>query len=302
MGSESSRPDVLRNEARIVGWIAELTDRSPESIRARLRAELKNSGTAVATALEEAGIAPYTWSDDMVRFYEQTDAFLYELVMWNLNKLKGKMRRSVAKYVAKGHDGPLDVLCIGDGLGIDSVHLARAGHRVTYHEVAGLCESFARKVFLESGVDVTVAVDEARIDAGAYDAVVCLDVLEHVPDPPAFVARLASYLRPGGRLVIHESFLWIHPSNPTHLKASRRYSGDLSLYTKQNLELIDGDLAWNPIVLRKTGSGSPTVSKFKPKLLAVRMVGWYMALGRITVLPFIWGNALRRWCGLWFDE
>ncbi|MFN2452209.1 MAG: class I SAM-dependent methyltransferase [Candidatus Dormibacteria bacterium] len=35
----------------------------------------------------------------------------------------------------------------------------------------------------------------------AFDAAVCLDVLEHCPDPPAAVAELARVIRPGGILV-----------------------------------------------------------------------------------------------------
>ena len=35
-----------------------------------------------------------------------------------------------------------------------------------------------------------------------FDAVVCLEVVEHVPDPAAFIATIAQLIRPGGMLVV----------------------------------------------------------------------------------------------------
>jgi len=37
---------------------------------------------------------------------------------------------------------------------------------------------------------------------GAFDAIVCTEVLEHVPDPVAAVKEMARLLRPGGRLIL----------------------------------------------------------------------------------------------------
>ncbi|HSM50319.1 MAG TPA: glycosyltransferase [Thermoanaerobaculia bacterium] len=49
------------------------------------------------------------------------------------------------------------------------------------------------------------ATDEAgfRDLAGGFDTVVCLNVLEHVPDPAAALANVVSALAPGGRLVLY---------------------------------------------------------------------------------------------------
>ncbi|MBI4969619.1 MAG: class I SAM-dependent methyltransferase [Rhodospirillales bacterium] len=37
---------------------------------------------------------------------------------------------------------------------------------------------------------------------GPFDAIACCDVAEHVPDPPALLAKLASQIKPGGGLLL----------------------------------------------------------------------------------------------------
>lgn len=298
----STLPEQLHNEEKIISWIAELTRQPQALVRLRLREEFEKPGINVARAFREAGLEPYVWNDGLRRFYEQTDAFLYELVIWNRNKLKRQMHRWIAKHLANSEERTLDILSIGDGLGFDSAHLSQAGHRITYFEVAGYTESFARKVFAECGENVTVVTEQSDIALDAYDAVVCLDVLEHVPAPGEFVEMIAGYLRPGGRLIVHAPFYWIAPSNPTHLKANRRYSGSLSLYEKHNLRLVDGEPRWNPIVLQKMVSDSPRRLRLAPKLLGLRLAGWYLALGRFSILPFRWVDFYRRKQNQCFDK
>lgn len=46
-----------------------------------------------------------------------------------------------------------------------------------------------------------------------FETVVCLAVLEHVPDPTDFLATLASYVTPTGNIVLttpHPRFEWVH--------------------------------------------------------------------------------------------
>lgn len=295
-------PAVLQNEAKVVGWISDLTGEPQATVRRRLREEYDDFGINVSRAMVEAGLEPFVWSDDLIEFYEQTDSFLYELVTWNLNRLKAWMRHSVARLLESEGTGPYDVLSIGDGVGIDSAALALRGHRVTYHEVSGYTEAFARRVFQDVGANVSVVVDQSQVPAEAFDAVVCLDVLEHVPDPPAMVRDLVGYLRPGGRLFVHAPFMWIHRSNPTHLRASRRFSGSLDLYCREGLTLVEGALAWNPLSLRKgdvPGSAHRTAALNR---LWIRSVGAVMTIGRVATFPFLWGDDLRLIGARWFPE
>jgi 2-polyprenyl-3-methyl-5-hydroxy-6-metoxy-1,4-benzoquinol methylase len=47
-----------------------------------------------------------------------------------------------------------------------------------------------------------VAGDFMDLDLGQFDVVVSLEVLSHVADQPAFLAKIASHLRPGGLLMM----------------------------------------------------------------------------------------------------
>jgi SAM-dependent methyltransferase len=298
----STLPDQLRNRDKVIEWIAEITQQNPDTVLQRLRQEFDSPGSNVAQAFADTKLTPYLWTNEMQQFYESTDAFLYELIIWNRNRLKRRMRRWVATYFARTSSEPLDILSIGDGLGFDSAYLAKLGHRVTYFEFPGYSESFARKVFADSNTPITVLTDPNNIPHGAFDAVVCLDVLEHVPAPSDFVRRLIDYLRPEGKLLVHAPFFMIHPSNPTHLKANRTFSGKLSLYTDLSLKLIDGEIFWNPLVFQKTSDGSSTPSPLKPSLLALRLTGLYLALGRFSLLPFAWIDSYRKKTNKWFDD
>jgi SAM-dependent methyltransferase len=48
--------------------------------------------------------------------------------------------------------------------------------------------------------------DDWGVEEHTFDTVLCTEVLEHIPDPAAFLARAGRCLRPGGRLVLTVPF------------------------------------------------------------------------------------------------
>ena len=67
-----------------------------------------------------------------------------------------------------------------------------------------------------SGIDIVsdiVAIPEAN---GSFDAILCSEVLEHVPAPTAALDEFARLLRPGGRLILTAPFASMVHQAPYH--------------------------------------------------------------------------------------
>ncbi|MDX1490481.1 MAG: bifunctional 2-polyprenyl-6-hydroxyphenol methylase/3-demethylubiquinol 3-O-methyltransferase UbiG [Pseudohongiellaceae bacterium] len=96
------------------------------------------------------------------------------------------------------------VIDIGCGGGILSEAMAQHGANVTAIDLAEASLAVARLHKLESGLDIRYenisAEDMAEREAGQYDVVTCLEMLEHVPDPESIVRACAKLAKPGGQL------------------------------------------------------------------------------------------------------
>jgi len=91
---------------------------------------------------------------------------------------------------------------VGCGGGILAEAMAQRGATVTGLDMGEAPLSVARLHQLESGVDVTylqsTAEELAEKEAGAFDVVCCLEMLEHVPDPGSVINACAAMTKAGG--------------------------------------------------------------------------------------------------------
>jgi 2-polyprenyl-6-hydroxyphenyl methylase/3-demethylubiquinone-9 3-methyltransferase len=96
------------------------------------------------------------------------------------------------------------VLDVGCGGGILSEAMARLGAQVTGIDLSEKPLKVAELHLLESGLAVSYrkisAEDLAEAQPGTFDVVTCMELLEHVPEPPSTVAACAKLVKPGGRV------------------------------------------------------------------------------------------------------
>jgi len=285
-GAEVQSPSPLvyplNDNACLTEILAEVTGKPPQVARKILGREQQHLSTYGNEEFYRRGLTPGVWCPELIDYYANTDAFLFGGVVWNRNPNKLAMRQWIGRYLAR-EDRTLRVLAYGDGPGFDSLYLALCGHEVTYFEVSDRLVRFAERIFRLSNAPVHVVTREDDLPEGAFDVVLCLDVLEHLPDPSAELARLVRCVQPGGRLIVHAPFFFVSRHMPTHLRSNLRYSGSLAFFTTHGLRLLDGRPFWTPLVLARAGDGQP---------LAASML-WRFFL-RLTGLPFLFS---RLWPG-----
>ena len=98
------------------------------------------------------------------------------------------------------------VLDVGCGAGLLSEALAGEGARVTAIDLAPELIDVARLHQLEAGLEIDYRLqsveDLAAELPGSFDAVTCMEMLEHVPDPGSVIEACARLLKPGGMLFL----------------------------------------------------------------------------------------------------
>ena len=96
------------------------------------------------------------------------------------------------------------VLDIGCGGGILAEAMAALGARVKGIDLSGKALKVAQLHLLESRLEVDyeeISAEElARREPARYDALTCMELLEHVPDPASTVNACAQLVKPGGNV------------------------------------------------------------------------------------------------------
>lgn len=99
----------------------------------------------------------------------------------------------------------LRVLDVGCGGGLICEPLARLGGSVTGLDPAVENVEAARRHAAGAGLEIDYRagrVEDLGGEGRTFDAVVCLEVVEHVPDQAAFLKACATLVRPGGLMLL----------------------------------------------------------------------------------------------------
>jgi 2-polyprenyl-6-hydroxyphenyl methylase / 3-demethylubiquinone-9 3-methyltransferase len=96
------------------------------------------------------------------------------------------------------------VLDVGCGGGILAEAMAALGARVKGIDLSDKALKVALLHLFESRLEVAYdeisAEDLALREAGQYDVLTCMEMLEHVPDPASIVSACAKLVKPGGHV------------------------------------------------------------------------------------------------------
>lgn len=96
------------------------------------------------------------------------------------------------------------VIDVGCGGGILAESIAKKGASVTGIDLSEKALKVADLHGLESGIQVhyeKIAAEEIALrDAGRFDVVTCMEMLEHVPNPASIIQACADLAKPGGKI------------------------------------------------------------------------------------------------------
>lgn len=117
-----------------------------------------------------------------------------------LNPLRIKYIQTIAQI------SEMEVLDVGCGGGILSEALAKEGGRVTGIDISEQA-IFAAKRHIQSSqlsINYVCATAEQYTEecSNQFDVITCMELLEHVPDPPSLLKACAHMLKPTGHLFL----------------------------------------------------------------------------------------------------
>lgn len=152
--------------------------------------------------------APVT-AADLVDFYRSSDLYIWDLMQWHASAEHEKYTRALQWFTTNfpPHAYPR-VYDFGCGVGTDALFLASRGYQVSAVDVGGPVFDFARHRFRRRDIPARFVESRSHLPdiSGEYDAVVCFDVFEHLPEPLEAARRLVAALRPGGLLLQRGGF------------------------------------------------------------------------------------------------
>ena len=161
------------------------------------------------------------------------------------------------------------VLDVGCGGGILSEAMAHRGATVSGIDMGEAPLAVAQLHSLESGVSINyrriTAEELSEQEAGTYDIVTCLEMLEHVPSPLSVIQACQRLLKPGGDLFLStinrnpksylfaiigaEHILKMLPKGTHEFKKFIKPSELANYVRNANLEMLDlTGMTYNPII------------------------------------------------------
>lgn len=187
-------------------------------------------------------------ASEMRDFYGSVDGYLYGLTNFNYIPSYVTWREAMVRLCQGiAAEAPLDILDYGAGIGTNLLDLTRMVRaRGTHADVPGRNFDYAAWRYRRHGapVDMLAITGDAPLGDRTFDVIVCVDVLEHLPDPEAAVRYLIDHLRPGGILIATVWFVPEHPDDDgiIHLNTDKYTNASFwKLVDSMGVEKVEGD-------------------------------------------------------------
>jgi ubiquinone/menaquinone biosynthesis C-methylase UbiE len=192
-------------------------------VRNRLEEEVHGLGSHIAEEWHKR--RPVT-GRQIERFYEETDAYLYELLVDGESPSRNQTRDAILQVLREMN--AQRIFEFGGGIGTDAMWFTHAGLQWTYYDLpSGQTFKFATWRFAKNKLPVTVATRPEQ--SHDNDAVVSVEVFEHLPDLLMALRAINRTLRLGGMLIFTESFgkTERHPLHLTRTAIQGRFLNEL---------------------------------------------------------------------------
>jgi Methyltransferase domain len=247
------RPTVETKEhGTVLSWPPDL---HPDEATANRRGSAGDLPRARAALAEEWRAKEPKTPEEVAHFYERAQGLADDLEAWHAlperqdwtRMLVHVARQEVAQRL-RGPTQPLYVVDVGCGAGHDLLALGAAlGRDVSLHGVEPN-QALRWALQMQSRAPVSCYPDVGRVNVESAGLLVCIDVLEHVPDPESFLGDVAQRAPIG--CLLFEATATHDTGTPLHLVENRGWHPGRVL-EQHGWELADRDQSGRVRVWRR---------------------------------------------------
>jgi SAM-dependent methyltransferase len=218
-------------------------------------------------------------NDEIRRFYQESSQLAADLDAWHATPERQAWTRAIVQVA--GANGVQSVLDVGAGGGHD-VRALRAEFRGMWIEAVEPNDQLRRALPVRAGPDLDFVSEH-------FDMVICIDVLEHVPDNEALLQKIIDRVNVGGLLI--EATATCDQDTPLHLPQLAGWEPTESLRAAgfTPVEQFDRMVVWQ----RQQVEELPTVLVIAHREIAAPTVECLFELvGKGWPIGILYGDAL----------
>jgi SAM-dependent methyltransferase len=165
------------------------------------------------------GTLPKNQTTEKLRdYYTDQEHGIYDSMYWHsLRPNRWALHSVAALFQLLQYTEGRRVFEFGHGVGSTGILLARHGFDVTLGDISRNYRAFSEYRLRLRGLEGRfMDLTQSDPEPNTYDAVVSLDVIEHIPKPMPEIKKLYDCLKPGGVMALNICF-GHDPGNPEHV-------------------------------------------------------------------------------------